>query len=280
MFDPVFLIAIGIFLVTTSAEWIVDIRRKLHQYKAVDTINNIVLGTLTTATKVFGKGIFYAFFAWFGQYAIFDIGYRWWSWIILFFLNDLIFYWFHRWSHEKRLLWLTHVVHHNSRFFNITTSVRGNFLIMTYRFLFWIPIALLGFEPGTIILMDAIAFFYQLFIHTETMKSWGVLEHFMNTPSHHRVHHGSNPAYIDKNYGAVLIIWDKLFGTYRQEDEKVIYGLTKNIGSDNIFHVAFHEFVSLARDLAAAKNLREVYHLVLDYPGWKYDHHYRTVVHG
>lgn len=271
MFDPVFLIAVGIFFLATGIELFVDIRRNLHQYRTADVLNNILLGSLTTSLKVFGKGIFYAFFAWFGRFAPFDLGYQWWTWILLFFLNDLTFYWFHRLSHEKRILWITHVVHHNSRLFNFTTSIRGNFLIMTYRFVFWIPLALLGFEPGAIILMDAIAFFYQLPIHTETMRSWGIFEHFLNTPSHHRVHHGSNPKYIDKNYGAVLILWDKLFGTFQREEEKVEYGLIHNIESDNILVVAFHEFVSLFRDLTVAKSLREAYHLIWDHPGWKYE---------
>jgi sterol desaturase/sphingolipid hydroxylase (fatty acid hydroxylase superfamily) len=149
---------------------------------------------------------------------------------------------------------------------------------MSYRFIFWIPLALIGFEPGAIILMDAIAYFYQLPIHTETMRSWGFLELFLNTPSHHRVHHGSNPQYLDRNYEAVMILWDRLFGTFEPEEEKVVYGLTKDIESDNILVVAFHEFVDIFRDLREAKSLNEAWHLVWNHPGWKYEQRERSVM--
>jgi sterol desaturase/sphingolipid hydroxylase (fatty acid hydroxylase superfamily) len=119
----------------------------------------------------------------------------WWSWIILLFLNDMLFYGFHFLSHISRLFWASHVVHHNSLVMNFTTSVRGVFIIMSYRFLFFTPLAIIGFRPEDIILMDQISFFYQLIIHTETIRSWGFLQWFMNSPSHHRVHHASNPQY-------------------------------------------------------------------------------------
>jgi sterol desaturase/sphingolipid hydroxylase (fatty acid hydroxylase superfamily) len=171
-------------------------------------------------------------------------------------------------SHISRIFWASHVVHHNSEILNFTTSIRSIFLIQSYRFVFFIPLAIIGFSPAQIILMDEIAFFYQLFLHTDTMKSWGFLELFMNTPSHHRVHHGKNPQYLDKNYAAVLIIWDRFFGTFEKEVEKPVYGLVNNLQTENVFVVGFHEFTGIIKDIAKSKSFSEVAGILFNHPGW------------
>ena len=140
---------------------------------------------------------------------------------------------------------------------------------MLYRFVMWFPLAWIGFDPAHIILVDALAFYYQFPIHTRTMRSWGFLEYFLNTPSHHRVHHGSNPRYLDKNYGAVFIIWDRLFGTFQAEEEEVVFGLTENINTQNPVRIAFYEWRAMLRDVFYARSWSEAMHLLFDHPGWK-----------
>jgi len=203
--DTQHLIAYGIFFVVVAFELLLSSGRNLRLYQGRDVTNNVALGILTSLFMLLGKGTFIAFFSFCNRFAPFDIGLTWWSWILLFLFNDLVFYWFHRLSHVVRIFWAFHVAHHSSTHYNFSTAVRNNFLIQTFRYLAWAPMALVGFDPVAIILVDSLAYFYQLFVHTQTIRSIGIFEWFLNTPSHHRVHHGTNPEYIDKNYGAVLI---------------------------------------------------------------------------
>jgi sterol desaturase/sphingolipid hydroxylase (fatty acid hydroxylase superfamily) len=195
----------------------------------------------------------------------------WWSWILLFLLNDFIFYWFHRLSHVVRVFWAFHVAHHSSEQYNFSTAVRNNFLIQSFRYLFWAPIALIGFDPLAIILMDSLAYMYQLFVHTQTIKNLGFLEWFLNTPSHHRVHHGSNPEYIDKNYGAILILWDKLFGTFRREQEPAKFGITRQVDPQIIPNILFHEFIAIVKDVGRSGSVSDGLRYIFGHPGWGYE---------
>ena len=266
--------ALIIFVVLVGIEMILGVIWNLRNYRTRDTINNIVLGITTNIFKTFLMvGPVYAFYQFFHNYHLVlfpDLSQFWWSWIILLFLTDLLFYGFHLLSHISRIFWASHVVHHNSKNLNLTTSVRGVFVIMSYRFLFFFPLPMIGFSPEQIILMDQISFFYQLILHTEMMKSWGFLERVLNTPSHHRVHHATNPQYMDKNYAAVFIIWDRLFGTFEKEVEKPVYGLLHDLKSENILWVAFHEFVSIFNDLRKSGSIGEVMGILFNHPGWYY----------
>lgn len=195
----------------------------------------------------------------------------WWAWVAIFFLDDFAYYWFHRISHEVRVFWASHVVHHSSQFYNLSTALRQTWTPMTYL-PFWLPIALLGFPPWMIFTMQAISLMYQFWIHTERIHKlprW--FEFLFNTPSHHRVHHGSNDIYLDRNYGGILIVWDRLFGTFQGEEEKVTYGLTKNIGTFSPPKVAFHEWVAVWRDIRAAGSWRERFGYAFGGPGWSPD---------
>ncbi len=265
------IIAVIIFLISLTIEGYICTRDQIeNSFELRDVGNNIFLGVLTFVFKmIFIKGSVLAVFVFFHQYAIFDIGYQWWAWILLIFLNDFLFYWFHRWSHEIRILWASHSVHHSSEVMNFSTSIRGVFIIMLYRFIMWFPLAWIGFDPEHIIIVDALAFFYQFPIHTRTMKSWGFLEYFLNSPSHHRVHHGSNPKYLDKNYGAVFIIWDRMFGTFQKEEEEVVFGLTTSIDTQNPIKIAFYEWIAMLRDILHAKSWSDAMHFMFDRPGWK-----------
>lgn len=186
----------------------------------------------------------------------------------LFFAEDLAYYWFHRGHHRIRVLWASHVVHHSSQYYNFTTALRQSWTPMT-ALPFWLPLALIGFPPWLIFLQQSISLVYQFFLHTERVdKMWRPVEAVMNTPSHHRVHHGSDDQYLDRNYGGILIIWDRLFHTFEPEGARVTYGLTRNIATFNPFRVAFHEYADIWRDLRRARSWRDRAGYVFGPPGW------------
>jgi sterol desaturase/sphingolipid hydroxylase (fatty acid hydroxylase superfamily) len=189
------------------------------------------------------------------------------TWVLLFFADDLAYYWFHRAHHEVRVLWASHVVHHSSRFFNLSTALRQSWTPMTI-YPFWLPLALF-FPPWMILAQQSVSLIYQFFLHTERIdKMWRPVEAVLNTPSHHRVHHGSNDVYLDRNYGGILIIWDRMFGTYEPEGERVKYGLTKNIGTFNPVRAAFHEYIAMWHDIKRTPGLRNRLGIIFHGPGW------------
>ncbi|MFC4072048.1 sterol desaturase family protein [Actinoplanes subglobosus] len=193
----------------------------------------------------------------------------WWVWVLLFFADDLAYYWFHRLHHEVRVLWAGHVVHHSSQFFNLSTALRQSWTPMT-ALPFWLGLAALGFPPWMIFLQQSISLAYQFFLHTERIdRMWRPIEWFFNTPSHHRVHHGSNDPYLDRNYGGILIVWDRLFRSFEPEGEKVEYGLTSNIQTYNPLKVATHEYAAIWRDLRHATSWRHRAGYLFGRPGWQ-----------
>jgi sterol desaturase/sphingolipid hydroxylase (fatty acid hydroxylase superfamily) len=193
----------------------------------------------------------------------------WWAWVVLFFADDLSYYWFHRVSHENRVFWASHVVHHSSRHYNLSTALRQTWVPMTYL-PFWLWMPLVGFEPWMVLLAQSWSLIYQFGLHTERIgRLPRPLEAVLNTPSHHRVHHGSNEQYLDRNYGGILIIWDRLFGTFEPERERVRYGLTTNLRTFNPVRVAFHEYLDLWHDLRCAPSWRARGQLLWHGPGWR-----------
>jgi sterol desaturase/sphingolipid hydroxylase (fatty acid hydroxylase superfamily) len=196
---------------------------------------------------------------------------RWWTYVLLFLADDLAYYWFHRIHHEVRVFWASHVVHHSSEHYNLSTALRQTWTPMT-SLPFWAPLALLGFAPWMILTQQAVSLIYQFWIHTERvqrMPRW--FEAVFNTPSHHRVHHGANEVYLDRNYGGILIVWDRLFGSFQGETERPRYGLTQNIRTFRPTRVAFHEFADLARDVRRAGSWRHRLGYVFRGPGWSPD---------
>jgi sterol desaturase/sphingolipid hydroxylase (fatty acid hydroxylase superfamily) len=192
-----------------------------------------------------------------------------WTWVALFVLDDLAFYWYHRLHHVVRLFWASHVVHHSSEFYNFSTALRQPWTPMT-SLPFWIPLALLGIPPWMILFQQSASLLYQFFLHTERVrKLWRPIEFVMNAPSHHRVHHGSQKQYLDRNYGGVLIVWDRLFGTFEPEGERVRYGLTKNLYSYNLLRVAFGEYRDIWRDVRRAASWRDRLSFTFRGPSWK-----------
>ena len=233
-FPPIIIYAIPFFVFAMLLEFFVASAKNIKSYTAKDAFSSIAMGLgnvfIGFVSKLF---VFAALYFVYENLRIFTIPISWWSFMILFFLDDFSYYWFHRTSHENRFFWASHVVHHSSKHYNLSTALRQTWTGSFYSFIFWLWLPLIGFHPGMIIFQMSISLLYQFWIHTELiqkMPKW--IELFFNTPSHHRVHHGSNPIYLDKNHAGILIIWDKLFGTFQPElkSEKVQYGLVVNMG--------------------------------------------------
>ena len=264
---------IPFFIVTVILEIILTIKIKLDEYEFKDAGTSILMGLGNVFIGLFTKGIVLGVFLFLYQYRFFTIPFAWWSWLILLFTEDLCYYWFHRISHESRLFWASHVVHHSSQKYNLSTALRQTWSGSFYSFVFWIPLLLIGFHPIMVMTQMAISLIYQYWIHTELIKkmpNW--FEAIFNTPSHHRVHHATNPQYLDRNHAGIFIIWDKLFGTFEPEVEKPVYGLVKNIETYNPIKIAFLEWVNMFRDFSFSKTsfLNKVKYLIKP-PGWKHD---------
>ena len=237
--------------------------RRTHAGLAVSAVASTALVVSTTwAAMTSGKQLF--------ERSPLDLGAGAWACGAGVLGWDFIYYWNHRASHESRWLWAVHEVHHSSERYNLSTALRqpvaeGITLSVPYGLL-----ALAGVRPGLIEQARGINLIYQFWIHTEAIKRLSWVERVFNTPSHHRVHHGSNRQYLDRNHGSILILWDKLFGTFEEEDEPVVYGLTRNIDSFNPVTIAGHEWRDLAEDVASAKNWHDRWSFLLRGPGWAY----------
>ena len=265
-------LSVIVFVGFVVAETIISARKGLALYDRRDSQANVVMGVLTFLSKMAIKGVSYLLYFYLYEYAIFEIPEDSIFWFIIgFLLNDFLFYWYHRMSHEVRMFWAIHVTHHSSPKLNITTAMRGSFVNNIFHTLFWAPLALIGFSPYVIITSDAFSYFYQLWLHTRIVPKLGFYEWAFNTPSHHRVHHGSNEQYLDKNYGAVLILWDRMFGTFAKEEKEVTYGLTKPINSYNPIKLIFHECVDIYRDIRRTPTFKERMRILLRRPGYSSD---------
>ncbi len=192
-----------------------------------------------------------------------------WTVALAILVADFFYYWEHRMAHMVRLFWTQHAVHHSSREFNVITSIRFGPLESAWSFFAFIPMVLLGFHPALVLFGLAAVLAYQTWIHTETIGKLGPIEWIFNTPSHHRVHHGADEKYLDKNYGGILIIWDRMFGSFQAEEEKPYYGLKRDFNSQNPLYVWFSELPQLWRDLQAAKSWREVFMRLFARPDWQ-----------
>jgi sterol desaturase/sphingolipid hydroxylase (fatty acid hydroxylase superfamily) len=189
--------------------------------------------------------------------------------LLAILIGDFIYYWNHVTEHRIRFFWAYHSVHHSSTDFNLSVALRLAWIEDFILWIFYIPMVLMGFHPLVVLLSLEIIGLYQVWIHTQKIGRLGILDEFLNTPSLHRVHHGTNRQYIDKNYGGILCIWDKLFGTYEPEQEKVVYGLTKNIGTQNLIKINIIEYLRIWSDIKQSQNLGEVWNSVFGSLAWK-----------
>lgn len=193
----------------------------------------------------------------------------WWTLPLMLLAQDFFYYWNHRGHHVIRLLWACHVVHHSSQKFNLSTALRQPWTSLT-GWPFYVPMIALGVHPAAVAFCSSINLVYQFWIHTERIKKlYPAFEFVFNTPSHHRVHHASQGGYLDRNFGGILIVWDRLFDSFVPETDQPVYGLTKNIHTYNPLKVAYHEYVDIGRDLRTAADWRERFGRVFRGPGWQ-----------
>ncbi|WP_452231259.1 MULTISPECIES: sterol desaturase family protein [unclassified Lacinutrix] len=275
-FPDIILYAIPFFVLAMCLEIYIVLKTQKGTYETKDATTSIAMGLGNVFLGYFSKIVVLVSFLFvYDNFRLFTIPITWWSFILIFFADDFAYYWFHRISHECRLFWASHVVHHSSQHYNLSTAVRQTWSGGFYSFVFWLWLPIIGFHPGMIMLQMSISLIYQYWIHTETinkMPSW--FEAVMNTPSHHRVHHGSNPLYLDRNHAGILIIWDKLFGTFQPElkEEKVVYGLVSNINTYNPVKIAFIEWINMFKDaFSGKKTLKNRMLYFIKPPGWKHD---------
>ena len=291
-FEPQ-LVAIPLYLGQMALEGI-EIRRERRDerrtetgaqilgYERRDTTTSLAMGIGSVIVGVIFAGVALAWAMFFYSHRVVDLGgvadgsSGIWAaiaaWMFLVLLDDFCYYWFHRAHHRLRFFWACHVSHHSSQRYNLSTALRQPWLGILTGLIFYIPVFLLGFTPAQWAIVHGCNLIYQFWIHTEAIGTmWKPFEAVFNTPSHHRVHHGANAEYLDKNYGGILIVFDRWFRTFEAESATVTYGLTHNISSFNPFYVAFHEYGAWIRDLVHSRSWRERWGVTFGPPGWSID---------
>ena len=249
-------------------------RARRDAYEPRDTLTSLAFGLGSTVSALLFGGVFVALYMGLWEFRLFDVPWTWWAFALCFVLDDLKYYWVHRFGHRVRWFWASHVNHHSSQHYNLSTALRQTWTgFLTLGFVFALPLVLLGFHPAMIAICGGVNLIYQFWIHTEAidrMPRW--FEAVMNTPSHHRVHHATNPRYLDRNYAGVFIVWDKLFGTFEPEvrGEKIRYGIVKQLGSFNLLWAVFHEWIGIAQDMWRAPWKHKLSYLLRE-PGWTHD---------
>lgn len=255
MLTPV-VIAIPLFASLIALEAWFSRRSERDFYESKDAWTNILIGFVSVAFgAIFGIfiSVIYTF-----AYELSPFKFpadAWWTWVILFFVDDLAYYWFHRISHESRFFWNFHVVHHSSEYYNLSVAVRQSWFSGIMHWMFYAPVMLLGFAPWMFAVMHGFNLIYQFWIHTRFVNRLGPLEYVLNTPSHHRVHHGVNNPYLDRNYAGVLIIWDRLFGSFVEETEEPRYGIIKPIRSFNALWINTHAWHEMWQEMRQRKSV-------------------------
>lgn len=262
LLSPVFFLFIGY-------EWYQSARAQSGIYQWRDSLANFALAAMHQAGDALSLLLLLPLFYWLHQYAWFDLPFNALNLLLLFVLQDFLYYWFHRASHRVRWLWASHVAHHSSRLMNFSTAFRQS---LTYplsgMWLFWLPLVLLGFEPKLVLAVVAINLGFQFFVHTRAGKHWGWLGYVLNTPAWHRVHHACNDVYIDKNFAGVLVIWDRLFGSFEPEHDQIPcrFGITDDFESVNPLTITFHEWRRMLAEARRQPGIRRKLHALFGPP--------------
>ncbi|WP_211824519.1 sterol desaturase family protein [Kistimonas asteriae] len=269
-----------LYLVTIGAEFFYLRKHRSHfpesaNYSLADTVSNAMLAGMYQLVEALTGVMVIAVYYWLFDVRLFEIPVTAWSIALLFLLQDFFYYWFHRACHNIRWMWAAHVVHHSSEKLNFSTAFRQSLMYpVAGMWVFWTPMVMLGFPPETVIAVVLMNLFYQFFIHTQVIPKLGWFEWIFNTPAHHRLHHARNPSYIDRNFGGILIIWDRLFGTFVDEKpgEACEYGITRQICSHNPITLSFHEWRDMLRDaFAPGKRMGQRLRHLFGYPDWQPD---------
>lgn len=269
--------AIPFFVILILIEAYINYKERTENYLLIDSVASISMGIGSAFIDVITKATAFFVFSWlytnvgfFSETLSFTVV----GWVLLFFFDDFCFYWHHRMSHQVRLLWAAHVNHHSSTYYNLSTALRQSWSELLYKYLFFLILPIIGFHPLMILTQMSISLIYQFWIHTKRIDRlpW-IIELIFNTPSHHRVHHASNIVYLDRNHAGILIIWDRMFGTFQVEDpaEPVVYGITTDINTYNPLRIASHEFINIGKDLKKAPTLRDKLGYLFMPPGWSHD---------
>ncbi|MDO3396262.1 sterol desaturase family protein [Nocardioides sp. SOB44] len=240
-------------------------------YERRDALTSITMGVVSAGTMAAWKGLgllgYAVLFAYVAPWQL-PVD-AWWTWALALLGVDFLFYWAHRIAHRVRLVWATHQAHHSSEYFNFSTALRQKWN-NSHELVLWAPLPLLGVPPALVFFGFSVSLVYQFFVHTERVdRLWRPVELVFNTPSHHRVHHGSDPEYLDRNYGGILIVWDRFFGSFQPERHRPTYGLTVPVGTYHLLRLQTHEYAAIARDVRAAGTWRERIGYVLGPPGWR-----------
>lgn len=264
-------LAIPVFFALIGVEWVYARWKGERLYRLNDSVSDLSTGILDQVLGVFTKAVTIGVYAW--VWERFRVS-EWeassgWTWLLCFLGVDFFYYWFHRVSHESNLPWGAHIVHHSSEEFNLAVALRQGAFQSFWSFPFYLPLAWLGFPPLVFLACSSFDTLYQFWIHTRTIRRLGPLEWILNTPSHHRVHHGCDAKYIDKNYAGTLIVWDRMFGSFQPEEEEPVYGITKPLASWNPLWANVHHYFDLARATRRAPSWREAGKLWLKGPGWQ-----------
>ncbi|ACY13175.1 sterol desaturase family protein [Haliangium ochraceum] len=267
-------LAVPFFVLLIAAEMVLWKRRGNVVYETRDATTSLLMGVGNLVAGLLTGGLVVLIYFAVYRHRVFDLGYEWWMFVLVLVVRDFVFYWGHRLSHTCRWFWANHVVHHSSQHYNLTTALRQPWTSgISLLYVLGIPVIWLGVPPALYFFAGGVNLVYQFWIHTEAVGRLGPLEWVLNTPSHHRAHHATNPRYLDSNYAGMLIIWDRIFGTFVPEDpaDPPRYGLVKNLHSFNPVRVAFHEYASIVGDLRRARSLSEIGGYVLGPPGWSPD---------
>ena len=263
---PVFFLLIGIELALTRV-------LERDSYRLNDSIGDLSCGVLQQLGGVFLKTALFAGYAFlYSGYRLFEIGMdAAWAWGVCFVGHDFLYYWFHRFSHEVNAGWAAHVVHHQSEEYNLTVALRQGAFQPAVSWVFYLPLALVGFPPAMFLAVSSFDTLYQFWIHTRLVGRLGPLEWVLNTPSHHRVHHARNPRYIDRNHGGTLIVWDRLFGSFAREEDEPVYGITRPLASFNPLWANLHYWVEMWDVARRARRPLDRLRVLWQRPGWRPD---------
>jgi sterol desaturase/sphingolipid hydroxylase (fatty acid hydroxylase superfamily) len=254
-----------IFIIFVAYEFI----KYRRYYDIKDSLANTALALMHQAADAIALLILMPFFYWIYDFRVFDIELTVVSVFAAFILQDFLYYWFHKASHHIHWLWAAHVVHHSSTKMNFSTAFRQSLMYpIAGMWIFWLPMILIGFDPLTVFTVVALNLAYQFFVHTQIVNKLGWFEKVFNTPSHHRVHHAINEGYLDKNFAGVLIIWDKLFGTYTDElsQKPCKYGIIGQLESNNPLEITFHQWRYLTKSVINAKTFKAKINVLFGYP--------------
>ncbi len=268
---PVIVYAVPVMVALTLAEYVIRVHKMRREYDGKDALAAVLVGVGNLVVSAIVKFTLFAIILYFYNLVPWYVPHTWWSYLLCLVVIDFFRYWAHRVAHEQRFWWATHVTHHSSEQYNFSVSFRLSWT-QHIKIIFFIPVALFGFDPFVFFICNQIEVLYQFWIHTELIgKLPRPIEFIFTTPSHHRVHHAKNGEYLDKNYGSTFIIWDRMFGTFQAEEHTPDYGILKPVNSYNPFYLVFHEWIDIFHDLARYRNPRAWWRILFGSPGLTLD---------